>query len=265
LWDADRAQPRLDFDCPPLAGPEPSLFFRAVAFSPDGRVLAAATGNRPLVLYEVATGRVRRLLAGHRASVTSLRFTPDGRRLLSTSGDRTGLVWDVSLSAVAGSGRGDGWDGLADGDAQAAYRTMARLAVEPDQAVALLRDRLRPAAQPDDAALDRLVADLDSPTFAVRSRATAEVDRLGGTIVPGVRARLAQVESLELRRRLEQFLDKHDRGVPPPEALRQLRAVELLEHLSTPAARALLRNLAGGSPAVRLTQDAAAALRRLAK
>ena len=45
---------------------------------------------------------------------------------------------------------------------------------------------------------------------------SAELDRLGYAVVPGVLARWEKADSLELRRRLEQFLDKHDRGVPPP-------------------------------------------------
>jgi WD40 repeat protein len=266
LWEVTRPQRR-----PDLVAPMPELqrHWRPMlyaALSPDGRTLATSLDGRAVTLFEVATGHVRRQLpAGHRGDITSLEFTPDGRRLLSASRDQTALVWDVSLATAAGPAGADVWAGLADGDAGAAYQAMARLAADPAKAVTLLRDRLKPVSVPDDAALDRLVAELDSPMFAVRTRAAAEMDRLGPAIALGVVVRLAKVESLELRRRLEQYLDKHDRGVPPPEALRQLRAVELLEHLGTPAARALLRDLAGGSPVVRLTQDAAAALRRLGR
>jgi hypothetical protein len=47
--------------------------------------------------------------------------------------------------------------------------------------------------------------------------------------------------------------------------LRRLRAVEVLEHLDTEQARQLLRTLAGGSPEVRLTREAGAALDRLTR
>jgi WD40 repeat protein len=264
LWDTARPAWRLDFAPPVMTDADRALQFGPVAFSPDGRTLAVGSGNRPIVLFEVASGQVRLHLSGHRGHVTSLEFMPDGR-LVSTSSDRTGLVWDVRRASAAGPAGTHGWDDLVGEDARAAYRAMVRLAAAPEKAVTLLRERLKPVLQPDDAALERLVADLDDKAFAVRDRATAALDRLGHAVVPGVLARLGTAESLELRRRLEQFLDKHDRGVPPPEALRQLRAVELLEQLGSPAARAQLRDLAGGSPVVRLTQEAAAALRRLGR
>jgi hypothetical protein len=45
----------------------------------------------------------------------------------------------------------------------------------------------------------------------------------------------------------------------------RLRAAEVLEHCGTPAARQLLRALAGGAPAARLTREARVALQRLAR
>jgi WD40 repeat protein len=266
LWDPAGLRKRYDFQTPPLLPTTMALQLGPVIFSPDGRTLAVAIAGQPITLYEVASGSVRRQLAGHRSYIHGLAYLPDGRRLLSTSWDRTGLVWDVSLAAgaePAGPVSAPSWDALSDRDAKVAYRAMARLAADPEKAVAMLRTRVKPAAFPDDAALDRLVADLDDKAFAVRDRAAAELDRLGHAVVPGVLARWGKAESLELRRRLEQFLDKHDRGIPPPDALRQRRVLEVLEQIGTPAARAVLGELAKGSPAVRLTQDAAASLRRL--
>jgi WD40 repeat protein len=266
LWDAAKLQPR-----PDLVAAERDLYRHwrpmiLAAFSPDGRALATTLDGRSVTLFEVATGQVRgQFPAGHRGDITSLAFTVGGTRVISASRDQTALVWDVRLAAgaMAGGAPADAWNGLADMKSQAAYGAMALLAHDPEKAITLLRERLKPAMQPDDTTLDRLVAGLDAKEFTVRNRATAELDRLGHAVVPGVLARWEKVKSLELRRRLEQFLDKHDRGVPPPEALQQQRAVEVLEHLDTPAAWGLLRDLAGGAPAVRLTQDAAAALRRL--
>jgi hypothetical protein len=47
--------------------------------------------------------------------------------------------------------------------------------------------------------------------------------------------------------------------------LQVLRALAVLERVGTPVARRLLEALAGGAPGVRLTEEAQAALRRLAK
>jgi WD40 repeat protein len=269
LWDAVRFYRRPDFVAASPALLRSTGATPRIAFSADGRTLATSLDGRAVTLFEIATGQVRRHFpAGHRGDVTSLAFTRDGRRLISASRDQTGLVWDTSLAAAAepaGPVQATPWDDLANADARTAYQAMARLAADPEKAVALLRERLRPLMQPDDAALDRLVADLGDKAFAVRSRATVDLDRLGFAVVPGVLARWEKAESLELRRRLEQFLDKHDRGMPPPEALRQRRALEVLEQIAAPAARAVLKEVAGGSPAARLTQDAAASLGRLGR
>ena len=48
--------------------------------------------------------------------------------------------------------------------------------------------------------------------------------------------------------------------MPPPEALRPLRALEVLEHAGTPDARQLLETLAKGADGARLTREAHAAV-----
>jgi hypothetical protein len=62
--------------------------------------------------------------------------------------------------------------------------------------------------------------------------------------------------------RLVKFLEKCDAADTFPERLRRWRAVELLEHLGTAEAKALLEKLSRGGPS-RLTTDAAGALKRL--
>ncbi|MCI0462073.1 MAG: hypothetical protein L0Z62_34405 [Gemmataceae bacterium] len=84
---------------PPAQGRPGEPRRRAVAWSPDGHILASAEGAS-VVLFEAASGRVCRRLKGHRADVTGLAFTPDGRRLVSAAADSTGLVWDVSPAAL---------------------------------------------------------------------------------------------------------------------------------------------------------------------
>ena len=52
---------------------------RAMAFTPDGKLLATADGDRTLRLWEVVTGREVHRVAGWDG--TSLAFAPDSRRL----------------------------------------------------------------------------------------------------------------------------------------------------------------------------------------
>jgi WD40 repeat protein/serine/threonine protein kinase len=67
---------------------------RQVAFSPDGRLLAAASVNQ-VRIWEATTGNEVRVLRGHRHPVTSVAFSPNGRNLVSASDDPVVKLWDV--------------------------------------------------------------------------------------------------------------------------------------------------------------------------
>jgi WD40 repeat protein len=83
----------------------------SVAFSPDGKVLAAAYGSlgwfgrppamRPptpgglVRLWDVGTGKELHTLKGYGNGVRSVAFAPDGKRLVSGSHDGTVRVWDA--------------------------------------------------------------------------------------------------------------------------------------------------------------------------
>ena len=76
-----------------LAGVAGSV--RALAFSPDGALLAAG-GDDDILLWAMPTGAMVGRLQGHSGKVWSLAFSPTGHRLASGGADKTLRLWDVA-------------------------------------------------------------------------------------------------------------------------------------------------------------------------
>jgi WD40 repeat protein len=70
----------------------------AVAFSPNGQTLASAGEAGTVQVWNLATGRVLRTMAGHVQAVTGVVFSPDGNRLASRSWDGTVKVWQTATA-----------------------------------------------------------------------------------------------------------------------------------------------------------------------
>jgi WD40 repeat protein len=247
-----------------------------LAFSRDGRYLAAGAnfslgGDRmeprdtTLRVCEMSSGQeVLRWRLPQDTACNELAFAPDGRTLVAAMTDTTILFWDlVPAGKEAAKDMQAAWADLAANDAAKAYRALCRLLAAPADAVALLRSRLKPVENVDEKRLARWIAELDAGEFAVREKATEELRKLDKLAEPALRQALASRPTLEMRRRLQGLLDDVSSWRPPPEILRQLRAIEVLERLGTPEALALLQTLAGGAAGARLTRKARAAVRRL--
>jgi hypothetical protein len=268
IWDFHAGRLIRGFD------PPQSAWTRNVAADPRGYVLATAEDGELepgfTLIYEVTTGQIRRKLSGHFQVNTVVAFTPDGNRLVTGGGDTTGLVWDVSLSAAA-QGRTAAsmaeleraWESLAKGNAAAAYDAMIAFASNPDRGVEILSKKLNPAARLNPVVLNQIVSDLGSDKFATRDRAANELERLGRNAAPFMRSMLEKVESLETKRRLGNFLERHEIKAFSADELRWLRSLEILEQVNTRPARLLIEELATGEPAAELTIRAIEAKNRL--
>jgi WD40 repeat protein len=68
----------------------------SVAFSRDGRTLAAGGTDGAIQLWDMPGGQARATLTGHTGAVWSMEFSPDGRTLATGSDDGTVRLWDVA-------------------------------------------------------------------------------------------------------------------------------------------------------------------------
>ncbi|HKB04152.1 MAG TPA: hypothetical protein VKD90_18155 [Gemmataceae bacterium] len=256
------------FEQPP-ARPRGHFYQLGLAVSPDGRRAASSHSDGGLAVYETATGQVLAHFEGHRDSVISIAWA-GGDRVLSAGGDHQVLVWDASIQALAGkvaplpaADRAAAWERLGSQAAKEALKVMAALVADPDGAVTLIGERLKPVAAADPAALDRIFRDLDAASFAAREKASRELAELGVGAVAGARERVAKAQSAEVRGRAEAFLKKFAAEDLTPDRVRYLRALDVLAAADTPAARQLVERLAGGAAEVWETEAARQALRSL--
>ena len=70
--------------------------YNAIAFSPDGGLIATGTGEGLVRIWDVQSGEVLRTLEGHIYAVRYVLFSPDGTMIASGASDNTARVWQVS-------------------------------------------------------------------------------------------------------------------------------------------------------------------------
>jgi WD40 repeat protein len=239
-------------------------------FSPDGRFLAAAVtapdGASELCVWETASeGEVYRFRPSR--GVSGVAFSPDGRRLVIAHTDTTLSVWDRAGLEARRCGNvpvGAEWDWLGSRDAKRAHAAVAALVADPKRALAALAPALAP---PDAATINRLFAELGGEEFRVRERAGRAITALGEYAEPALRAAISKSESPEVRARAAVLLGTLEQsgGRLAGERIRATRAVDVLERIATPEARALLAKCASAYPNSPLAAEVNSALARLAK
>jgi eukaryotic-like serine/threonine-protein kinase len=115
LWDTSTRTNTISITIAPetLFGPG----FAPAAFSPDGAILASASGvedvDNAIHLWDTSSGKLIGVCAGHKQAVWSLAFCPSGRTLATASDDSTLKLWNIatqqellSLRRLGGALRG---------------------------------------------------------------------------------------------------------------------------------------------------------------
>lgn len=72
-----------------------SAAVKAVAVSPDGKILATASRDKSIKLWDYQSGMEIRSLIGHEHTVNGLSFSVDGKFLATSSADGTARVWEI--------------------------------------------------------------------------------------------------------------------------------------------------------------------------
>jgi len=86
------------------SSPQGATPLNAVAFSPDGKLIASGGRDRAVTIWKWngKAGEEPIQLKGHTGDVESVEFSPDGRRVVSAGADGTIRIWSVAALSPGG-------------------------------------------------------------------------------------------------------------------------------------------------------------------
>ena len=203
---------------------------KSLVFLPDGRTLATAGNDQTIRFWCLLGGRELEPLEGHKATVNALALAPDGQTLLSASNDNSVRLWSLSGRTTAAKPAmlpdrqlEANWLALGRDEGSAAYDAVGALIAAPAQTLPLLAARLHPAAAPDVQKISALIADTGHARFAVRQKATDELEQMGSKRKHICRKRRPRPRHWSRVWRAERLLVKLQNGGPTGDMLRGVR------------------------------------------
>jgi hypothetical protein len=229
---------------------------RAVAFSPDGRLVGCATEDDAVRVLELVSGKeVLRWGVG----ASEMAFSRSSGHLALSNHEEL-RVWKL-VPDTAGEYSPEeletlwGWLALEGGGTP--YRTVLKLAAGGRSAAAFLRKRLVESPLSPER-MKILVAELSHDDVAVREKALRELEE--GAHDPALWKAFESSPSEEVKARAKMLAEDQKRTPPVPSLLGRCRAIWALELMG---AVDLLEELSKGPEAARQTVEAKAAVERL--
>lgn len=233
----------------------------AMAMSPNGRYVAVGSWNEKgrLASWDVATMMDCGDYKGHNVPVTAVRFTPDGKYLVS--GDVEGIiyVWTVRKAPQGSVSFENCWSMLVMDQPNNTFRALIQLSEGGDDIVRSLGDHLRPKVETDMNEFKKIIAELDSDTFAVRKAAREKLAPKAQALWPLLQDTMAEASSTEVRNALETLLSTVERSTATQERF----GVQALERINSDLSRETLRRLATLSEETQLGKLSRAAVAKM--
>jgi WD40 repeat protein len=261
VWDTKGRLRRFDTDTGQefAGGNENGKVPNDLVFTPDGRSLMVGAEDGVRFL-EPLTGRELFRLDGGQGAVKCLALNRDGTLLATGGADSTILLWDLRRVLRNGLAsqeermplfseqRETLWVQLASTDPTTSFQAAETLMNGGKASVAFLRAHLLTKKQPmmGDAEQRRLLKQLADPDYKERAKAFVALKKLGRQVEPMLREALRTEKDEIMHLRLRTFLRELEADgfvAAEDDRIREMRIVQLLEWMDTPAAHELLRDL----------------------
>jgi WD40 repeat protein len=119
-WNVDKEQVddvHFEGDSERLVG------IQSVSISPDGRLVATATGNQQIIVWEAESRKILGApLEGHTDDICALNFSADSRMVVSGSDDQKVWIWSVDTKESQRESQGGPMEGHTDGVTAVCFR-----------------------------------------------------------------------------------------------------------------------------------------------
>jgi hypothetical protein len=261
IWDASSGELLCEL-------PSKGVTMGTFAWTPDGTAIVRV-GQPPLTAVDVATGKPVREFRVRAWLGLLQEATPDGKYSVFLSNQAVYLfpmpapkkpappkaeLTAAELDAL--------WADASSENKIRQAQIRRALTAAPGSAVPYLAKRVPVATAADVDRVRKLIAELDADAPDARKSAQDRLAAVAQRFEDVLRAELPTAPAGEIKNRLT-FLLGDLAAKPLPDDLKaDLRAIELLKMLNTPAATKHLTALAAGVPQARVTKDAKKALER---